>query len=83
MVARQLPRDWTARYGLTPVLLVSFVEFECHTGTDYEAANRVNVRRTTGRGKTSKSNKPLMPIEDIWVYPLQRDWRSVLCWDGS
>jgi hypothetical protein len=31
--ARQLPKDWTTRYGFAPVLLETFVEFERHKGT--------------------------------------------------
>ncbi len=78
-VARQLPRDWISRYGFAPVLLETFVEFERHKGTCYKAANWSLVGRTAGRGKKSKSNKPLIPIKDIWLYPLRRDWQRRLC----
>jgi hypothetical protein len=78
-VARQLPKDWMMRYGFAPVLLETFVEFERHKGTCYKAANWTLVGRTAGRGKKSKSNKPLIPVKDIWLYPLRRDWQGVLC----
>ena len=81
--ARQLPQDWMARYGFAPVLLETFVEFERHKGTCYKAANWTLVGRTAGRGKKSKSNKPLIPIKDIWLYPLCRDWQGVLCCEGG
>lgn len=77
--AHQLPKDWMARYGFSPVLLETFVEFERHKGTCYKAANWTLVGRTAGRGKKSKSSKPLIPIKDIWLYPLRRDWQGVLC----
>ena len=80
-VARQLPKDWMVRYGFAPVLLETFVEFERHKGTCYKAANWTLVGRTAGRGKKSKSNKPLIPVKDIWLYPLRRDWQGVLCCD--
>ncbi len=35
--------------------------------------------RTAGRGKKSSSHRPLIPIKDIWLYPLRRDFASVLC----
>ncbi len=76
--ARQLHKDWLARYGFAPVLLETFVEFERHKGTCYKAANWTLVGRTAGRGKKSKSNKPLIPIKDIWLYPLRRDWQTIL-----
>jgi hypothetical protein len=82
-VARQLPKDWMARYGFAPVLLETFVEFERHKGTCYKAANWLLVGCTAGRGKKSTSNKPLIPIKDIWLYPLRRDWQGVLCCDGG
>jgi hypothetical protein len=82
-VARQLPKDWRLRYGFAPVLLETFVEFERHKGTCYKAANWILVGRTTGRGKKGKSYMPQIPIKDIWLYPLRRDWQSILCCAGD
>jgi hypothetical protein len=78
LTARQLPRDWQARYGYRPVLLETFVESPRHQGTCYKAANWQRVGRTTGRGKKSTSNRPTLPVKDIWLYPLQRDFAAVL-----
>lgn len=78
LVARQLPHDWLCRYGYAPVLLETFVEFERHRGTCYKAANWINVGRTSGRGKKSLSHKPLIPIKDIWLYPLHKRSLSAL-----
>ena len=77
-VARQLPRDWLQRYGYSPVLLETFVEFERHKGTCYKAANWINVGRTSGRGKKSTSNKALIPLKDIWLYPLRKNFATFL-----
>ncbi len=38
----------------------------------------LRVGRTTGRGKKSTSNRPRLPMKDIWLYPLQRDFAAVL-----
>lgn len=78
-VARQLPNDWQLRYGYRPVLLETFVETERHRGTCYKAANWVHVGRTTGRGKKSAVHHQIIPIKDIWLYPLRRDFATVLC----
>ena len=79
LAARQLPRDWTHRYGFEPVLLETFVEYERHKGTCYKAANWINVGRTTGRGKKSTSHERLIPAKDIWLYPLRKNYSTLLC----
>lgn len=77
-VTRQLTRDWLRRYGYCPLLLETFVEFERHRGTCYKAANWINVGRTSGRGKKSLSHKPLIPLKDVWLYPLHKRSLSAL-----
>lgn len=79
LAARQLPKDWKHRYGFEPVLLETFVEYERHKGTCYKAANWVNVGRTTGRGKKSTSHARLIPAKDIWLYPLRKNFSTLLC----
>ena len=50
-----------------------------HKGTCYKAANWVNVGRTTGRGKKSISHERLIPAKDIWLYPLRKNFATLLC----
>ena len=64
LAARQIPHDWQRRYGFSPVLLETFVEYERHKGTCYKAANWINIGRTAGRGKKSTSHKILIPKVD-------------------
>jgi hypothetical protein len=78
-IARQLPVDWHRRYGYSPVLLETFVESQRHRGTCYKAANWIHVGQTTGRGKKSTVHHQIIPIKDIWLYPLRKDFASVLC----
>lgn len=82
LCARQLPQDWETRYGYRPVLFETFVEQERFAGTCYRAANWVRVGQTTGRGKWEQkgANKVRAPlsIKDIFVYPLQRDYKALL-----
>jgi hypothetical protein len=78
-IARQLPHDWHQRYGYRPVLLETFVETERHRGTCYKAANWTRVGQTTGRGKKSTVHHQIIPVKDIWLYPLRKDFASVLC----
>ena len=79
LAARELPRHWKHRYGFEPVLLETFLEYERHKGTCYKAANWVNVGRTTGRGKKSISHERLIPAKDIWLYPLRKNFATLLC----
>jgi hypothetical protein len=79
LAARQLPNDWQSRYGYRPVLLETFVESERHRGTCYKAANWIPVGKTAGRGKKCPTHKQIIPIKDIWLYPLRRDFARVLC----
>jgi hypothetical protein len=79
LAARQLPRDWQQRYGYQPVLLETFVETPRHRGTCYKAANWVRIGQTVGRGKKSTVHHQIIPIKDIWIYPLRRDFANVLC----
>jgi hypothetical protein len=78
MTARQLPVDWFNRYNITPVLMETFVESERFRGTCYRAANWIHVGKTKGRGKLGPTGIRSVPIKDILLYPLSRDFRSVL-----
>lgn len=79
LCARQLPADWLQRYGYSPALLETFVESQRHRGTCYKAANWINIGQTTGRGKKSSSHLQLIPVKDIWMYPLRKNFATVLC----
>ncbi len=77
-IARQLPGDWQQRYGYHPVMFETFVETQRHRGTCYKAANWVHVGQTTGRGKKSRVHHQIIPNKDIWLYPLRKDFASIL-----
>ncbi len=82
LCARQVPADWESRYGYRPLLFETFVEQQRFHGTCYKAANWIRVGETTGRGKweqkgENKIRAPL-PIKDIFVYPLQPNFRAML-----
>jgi hypothetical protein len=78
MAARRLPDDWESRYHYRPVLLETFVEKDRFVGTSYKAANWIYVGETKGRGKLGPAGKQSVPIKDMWLYPLTRDFRSAL-----
>jgi len=78
MIAHRLPNEWYDRYGIRPALLETFVDTERFAGTCYKAANWINVGKTKGRGKLGPAGKQSVPIKDIWLYPLCRQFRTKL-----
>jgi hypothetical protein len=77
-IARQLPGDWQQRYSYRPVLLETFVQSDRFRGTCYKAANWIHVGQTQGRGKLDVTHEHAKPIKDVWLYPLDRDFRAHL-----
>jgi len=78
LTAKRLPDDWVERYNIRPLLLESFVEKKRFTGTCYKAANWQVCGSTKGRGKLGPPGKMSVPIKDVWVYPLNKDFRAIL-----
>jgi hypothetical protein len=78
MAVKQLPNDWQKQYQITPVLMETFVETDRFAGTCYKAANWVSVGSTKGRGKLGPSGKQSVPIKDLLLYPLRKDFRRIL-----
>ena len=78
LTTRRLPDDWEEKYNVRPVMLESFVQKNRFAGTCYKAANWINVGQTKGRGKLGPPGKISVPIKDIWVYPLVKDFRVLL-----
>jgi hypothetical protein len=76
--ARRLPGEWMRAYGYAPVLLETFVERERFVGTSYKAANWIYVGMTKGRGKLDRKNAHALPVKDVYLYPLRRDYKRVL-----
>ncbi|MBE3116515.1 DUF4338 domain-containing protein [Candidatus Bathyarchaeota archaeon] len=76
--AKQLPKDWHSCYGYTPVLLETFVEKERFAGTCYKAANWCHVGQTQGRGKLDRKKECNLPVKDIYLYPLSKNFREIL-----
>ena len=74
---KQLPHHWHATYGYTPVLLETFVETR-FTAASYRAANWIHIGHTQGRGKQDRTHQHALPIKDIYLYPLHRNYRRIL-----
>jgi hypothetical protein len=78
LCSRRLPNDWQEIYGYRPVLMETFVEKDRFAGTCYRAANWVFVGSTQDRGKLDRYKEYKLPVKDIYLYPLDRDFRLFL-----
>ena len=77
--ARQLPKDWQARYGVEPVLMETLVDPARYRGTCYRAANWMETGMTQGRGRMDRSHRTAGVSKQIFLFPLHRHWRQRLC----
>jgi Domain of unknown function (DUF4338) len=79
LACRQLPEDWHQSYRIRPVLLETFVELQLYRGTCYRAANWICLGQTRGRGRMDCAHQNQEPVKTIWVYPLDKRFRQILC----
>ena len=77
-VLRRLSEDWFHRYGTNIVLVETFVDKTRFIGTCYKAANWRKIGQTKGRSRQDRYTKLNVPIKDIWMFPLQKNFRDVL-----
>jgi len=78
-ICRRLSADWQQKYYHPVYLAETFVEKNRFKGTCYKAANWEYVGQTKGRGKLDIKYQCLLPVKDIWLYPLDRSFREKLC----
>lgn len=77
-VLRRLSSDWQAKYGHAILLVETFVERERFRGTAYRAANWQHIGSTQGRTRQDRYSTLRVPVKDIYVYPLARNFREAL-----
>lgn len=75
----QVADDWETRYGERPVLVETFVDPERFRGSSYQAANWTRIGQTAGGASIHPNGKRSAGRKDLYVYPLARDFRAVLC----
>ncbi len=78
LVANRIIEDWQSKYGHPVYCLETFVERGRFRGVCYRAANWTKVGCTTGRGRDGGHNNAILPLKDIYLYPLVKDFRSAL-----
>lgn len=78
-VLRRLNNDWLRRYGHEIYLVETFVEQSRFRGTCYKAANWRRIGETVGRSRQDRYNTMKVPVKDIYVYPLVKNFKKLLC----
>ena len=76
-----LASDWYHWYHYSPVLLETFVDRERFSGTSYKAANWLGVGKTQGRGKNDRHHQKNLPVKEVFLYPLKKQFREILTHD--
>jgi len=75
---QQMAEDFQRRYHYRPWLVESFLDRARFSGTSYRAANWILVGQTKGRGRQDRFSKRAETSKDIYVYPLEKDFRTRL-----
>jgi hypothetical protein len=78
-VARRISDDWQQRWGYHPVLMETFIDPGHFAGSCYKAANWQYLGMTTGVGLVRKGKSYRTSPKMIFVKPLAKDFRSLLC----
>jgi hypothetical protein len=74
-VAKRISADWMKKYSHPIDLLETFVARERFEGTCYRAANWVYVGPTKGRTRNDRYSQIHVPLKDVYLCPLTKDFR--------
>jgi hypothetical protein len=78
LVLRRLGSDWQDKYGHPLALVETFVERPRFAGTSYRAANWIPLGSTTGRSRQDRHRTLQVPVKDVYLYPLRKNFRAEL-----
>ncbi len=77
-IAKRIHDDYSEYYGHSVYLLESFIDFKRFNGASYRAADWIKIGHTKGRSRNDRYNTLRVPIKDIYVLPLARNFRCRL-----
>lgn len=78
-VMRRIQQDWIDKYAHPIHMVETFVECNLFKGTCYKAANWRCVGQTKGRSRQDRDYQLSVPVKDILLYPLTKNFRQALC----
>ncbi|GBD97978.1 transposase for transposon Tn5 [bacterium BMS3Abin06] len=79
---KQLKEDWHEQYNIKPAVVETFVERDRFKGSSYRAANWIHIGSTKGRGRQDRKKEFGEPVKDVYLYPLDKNYRETLS-EGS
>jgi len=74
----QVANDFETMYHYRPWLVETFVDTAEHDGACFRAANWIRVGQTRGRGRQDRRKAAALSRKDIYVWPLEPDFRAPL-----
>lgn len=77
-VTRNLQLYWMEKYNHPIHMVETFVETRRFKGTCYKAANFLRVGQTKGRSRQDHHDNRAVPLKDIYLYPLSKNFRQAL-----
>jgi hypothetical protein len=81
-ISKRISADWQIKYGHPILCLETFVG-EQYEGTVYKSANWRFAGKTTGRGRNDVRHQQLLTVKSMYLYPLVRNYRKLLCSETS
>jgi len=81
-ISKRISDDWQTKYGNPLLCLETFVD-EQYEGTCYKAANWTYVGKTAGRGRDDYYKQYLLTVKSMYLYPLVKNYRKLLCSETS
>lgn len=82
LVSKRINGDWIKKYNHPVWALETFVDSTRFKGTCYKAANWIYLGKTSGRTRNDRFHDIQVPIKDIYLYPLARNFRQTLAADS-
>ena len=78
-IMRRIQQDWIDKYAHPIYMVETFVERNLFKGTCYKAANWSCVGQTKGRSRQDHHTRLSVPVKDILLYPLTKNYKQTLC----
>ncbi|MCD6402121.1 MAG: DUF4338 domain-containing protein [Anaerolineales bacterium] len=82
-IMHRIQKDWKSKYAHPIQMVETFVERDLFRGTCYKAANWLCVGQTKGRSRQDQHAKLSVPVKDILLYPLTKNFKQALCQSGA
>ncbi|MCK5543391.1 MAG: DUF4338 domain-containing protein [Desulfobacterales bacterium] len=80
---KRISSDWLKVYNYPLYMLETFVEQDRFKGTCYKASNWIRVGQTKGTSKKGHKHLKHGKIKDVYLYPLNENFKRLLADDTS